>query len=196
MISSRTIGISGGSGSGKTTLAKALVERLKGRALLLSHDRYYFHMPCGNYDTPDALDTALMLSHLDSLQSGHAAELPIYDEVHSRRKTETEWVQPYEIIVVEGIFVFSVSEIRRQLDFSIYVETPEKERLQRRVIRDSQEKLRAKSSIIKEWHSNVMPTHQSQVEKGAEIADLIVSGQGQTREAVTQILSQFDWSHD
>ncbi|MGR3279409.1 uridine kinase family protein, partial [Acaryochloris marina NIES-2412] len=44
------IGIAGGSGSGKTPLANALVDRCNGSALLVSHDRYYRYMPCGNYD--------------------------------------------------------------------------------------------------------------------------------------------------
>lgn len=192
MPSTTIIGISGGSGAGKTTLANALVQHLGNRALLISHDCYYFHMPCGNYDTPEALDTALMLSHLDNLRSGDAVELPIYDMVLNQRKAETERVQPAPIIIVEGIFILAVPEIREQLDFSIYIKTPEAERLQRRVRRDSKEKLRSQASTIEEWHRNVMPTHQRLVEQGAEISDLLVSGEAEVRETVGLVLAQLD----
>ncbi|ABW32215.1 zeta toxin family protein [Acaryochloris marina] len=45
MTKSIIIGIAGGSGAGKTTLAKALADRCNGRALLISHDRYYRYIP-------------------------------------------------------------------------------------------------------------------------------------------------------
>jgi uridine kinase len=55
----KIIGISDGSGAGKTTLAKALTNQLNDRALILNYDRYYCPIPCGNYDLPEALDTAI-----------------------------------------------------------------------------------------------------------------------------------------
>lgn len=48
MITPIIIGIAGGSGAGKTTLAKALAAEYNDRALLISHDRYYRYMTCGN----------------------------------------------------------------------------------------------------------------------------------------------------
>lgn len=60
----KIIGISGGSGAGKTTLANALLEHYAGEALVISYDRYYKRMPCGNYDVPDALDTELLLTFM------------------------------------------------------------------------------------------------------------------------------------
>lgn len=45
-------------------------------ALLISHDRYYRYMPCGNYDLPEALETDLMIAHLERLRSGVRRQLP------------------------------------------------------------------------------------------------------------------------
>lgn len=71
MTTPTIIGIAGGSGAGRTTLAKTLVVRCNDRALLISHDRYYRYMPCGNYDLPEALETDLMIVHLNRLRSGY-----------------------------------------------------------------------------------------------------------------------------
>jgi uridine kinase len=101
----KIIGISGGSGSGKTTLANALLEHYAGEALVISYDRYYKHMPCGNYDSPDALDTELLLKHLHLLKSGKAVEIPIYDRINNQRTTAVDWVEPKPVIIVEGIIV-------------------------------------------------------------------------------------------
>ena len=67
------IGIADGSGAGKTTLAQALVVRMSGQALLISHDRYYRYMPFGDYDLPEALETDLMAAYLNRPWSEHSA---------------------------------------------------------------------------------------------------------------------------
>lgn len=195
MITSTIIGIGGGSGAGKTTLARALVGRLDGRALLISHDRYYFHMACGNYDTPEALDTTLMITHLETLRSGKPAELPIYDEINSCQTNETDRVIPMPTIIVEGIFVLTVPEILNALDFKIFVETPSQSRLERRLVRDSTEKLRSQTSIIQEWHENVMPTHHALVQQGASKADLMVSGEGDISKTIEEIVQRLNLNH-
>ncbi|QUY45801.1 zeta toxin family protein (plasmid) [Acaryochloris sp. 'Moss Beach'] len=178
MTTPTIIGIAGGSGSGKTTLANALVDRCNGSALIISHDRYYRHMPCGNYDLPEALETDLMIDHLKGLRSDHPAELPVYDMIGNSRKEETELVHPHPIIIVEGIFVLTLPEILECLDFKVYVETPDGLRMNRRIVRDGKEKLRSESNVIQEWQANVMPTHKELVAPGAALADLVVSGEG------------------
>lgn len=182
------IGIAGGSGAGKTTLAKALAAQCNDQALLISHDRYYRYMPCGNYDLPEALETDLMIDHLEELRSGHSVELPVYDMVTNCRKVEGERVHPHPIIIVEGIFVLTLPEVLECLDFKMYVETPDDLRMKRRIIRDRREKLRTESKIIQEWQANVMPTHKEMVEPGAEVADLMVSGESDVGETVGRIL--------
>jgi uridine kinase len=44
----KIIGISGGSGAGKTTLTNALLQHYEGAAMLISYDRYYKRIECGN----------------------------------------------------------------------------------------------------------------------------------------------------
>ncbi len=191
----KIIGIGGGSGSGKTTLAKAIVERLDNRALLISHDRYYFHMPCGNYDIPEALDTRTMISHMQALQDNQSVELPIYDEINSQPLSKTERVLPQPVILVEGIFVLSLPEILEVLDYKIFVNTPSSKRLERRLTRDSTEKLRSPESIINEWHENVMPTHNALVEHGANKADLQVSGEKNVSNTAEAVIKQLNLNY-
>ncbi|ABW31917.1 uridine kinase family protein [Acaryochloris marina] len=190
MTTPKIIGIAGGSGAGKTTLAQALVDRLSGQALLISHDSYYRYMPCGNYDLPESLDTDMMIAHLERLRSGYSVDLPIYDMIANSRKAETIQVHPHPFIIVEGIFVLTLPEILECLDFKIYVETPDDLRMKRRIARDSKEKLRTKTSVIQEWQSNVMPTHKELVMPGASVADLVVSGETAVGEIVQKILGE------
>jgi uridine kinase len=52
----KIIGISGGSGARKTTLANALLKRFGAKAIVISCDRYYKTIHCGNYNIPKSLD--------------------------------------------------------------------------------------------------------------------------------------------
>ena len=50
-------------------------------------------MSYGNYDLPEALETDLMIDHLERLRSDQSVELPVYDMISNFRKRETEIVQ-------------------------------------------------------------------------------------------------------
>jgi uridine kinase len=79
------IGIAGGTGSGKTTVAAKIAESLPpDRAVVIQHDWYYLdrsHLTeearaLVNFDEPDALDNARLLSDLQALKAGRPATCP------------------------------------------------------------------------------------------------------------------------
>ena len=97
------IGIAGGSGSGKSTVADALASALPPRSVAtLRHDSYYRDRPDlsleqrnrVNYDHPDALETSLLVSHLQHLKAGNAIEVPLYDFKTHRRLPTTDRLEP------------------------------------------------------------------------------------------------------
>ena len=86
------VGIAGGTGSGKTTIARALAAELPGdRCALIEFDSYYIDRSSLspderaqlNYDHPDALDRALLASHLRTLKAREHLEraLSMYREM-------------------------------------------------------------------------------------------------------------------
>ena len=73
------IGVAGGSGSGKTTVVRRIVDSLgPDQVTVVEHDRYYRNYPdlrleeraALNHDRPNALETDLLVRHLDALRSG------------------------------------------------------------------------------------------------------------------------------
>ena len=122
------IGIAGGSGSGKTTVVKALTEQLKEKVVVLPQDSYYkdsSHLPLEerqkvNFDHPDSIDFPLLTSQLEQLKQGKTIEQPVYSYLTcSRSKTETITVTPAEVIIIEGILIFTCAELRKQMDCRI-----------------------------------------------------------------------------
>ena len=183
----KIIGISGGSGAGKTTLANALLQHYEGESLLISYDRYYKTMPCGNYDIPEALDTELLLEHLRLLRSGQAVDLPIYDRLINQRTEFHDRIEPKPVVIVEGIFALHHPELLELYDSNVFVETSTDDvRYHRRMIRDFKER---GATVAKAWATNVMPMHQVYMVRQRGQADIVVSGETDVRQSLKQVLS-------
>jgi uridine kinase len=126
------IGVAGGSGSGKTTVANNLVNAFKAEdATLLEQDAYYRELTNMtleekakvNFDHPDSIEFELLKKHIVDLKNGKSIERPIYDFTTHSRKEGSVKINPSKIIVVEGILIFAVPEIRELFDVKIFVDT-------------------------------------------------------------------------
>ena len=155
------IGIAGGTSSGKTTIANRLYdEAIKtGTVALIKIDDYYHNKDKvqrtetgkANYDHPDSYDTDYLIKQLNELKNGNAIDKPLYDFVVQARKTETEHIEPAQIIIVEGILTFAIPRLRKLFDIKIFVDTPDDIRFIRRLKRDIQDRGRSLESVVNQY---------------------------------------------
>lgn len=180
----RLYGICGGSGAGKTTLAVELIHRLGAdRVAALAFDSYYrdlTHLPPVerakvNYDHPDSLDTDLFARHLTDLREGRSIEVPEYDFATHTRTGRTIRVEARELVIVEGILLFSFPDIHDLLDHAIFIDVPEPVRLARRIQRDVAERGRVADDVRRQFAEFVAPMHDRFVQPHSTRADRIVT---------------------
>ena len=177
------VGIAGGSGSGKTTLAERVAARLPGgTAIRISHDAYYrdlSHLPfqeraAWNFDHPDSLESELLARHLEELRQGRRIVCPEYDfGTHTRRSGGLP-VDPAPVVLLDGVLVLAVNEIRTRLDLAVFVETHPDVRLSRRIRRDIRDRGRTRHSVVDQWDSTVQPMHDTFVAPSRAHADLVI----------------------
>jgi uridine kinase len=191
------VGIAGGSGSGKTTVARRMVAALpEGAAVLIEHDGYYrdrSDMPPParaliNYDHPDAMETELLVAHLDALRAGQAIAVPQYDFRLHVRRPEARPVLPAPVVVVEGILVLADERLRARMDLKVFVDTDPDIRVMRRVARDMTERGRSFEQISEQYHGSVRPMHLEFVEPSKRFADLIVPEGGENPAALDVLI--------
>lgn len=192
-----TIAVAGGTGSGKTTVSNALLERVGHHNIAyLPHDAYYKELPPGlseeerarvNFDHPDALDTPLLIQHIQQLQNWQTVYIPIYDFTRDRRTENTETVHPQPIILVEGILIFAEPELRKLFDVKIFVDTDADLRFIRRLQRDITERGRTAESVIYQYLQTVRPMHLEFVEPSKRYADVIIPEGGFNTVAVDMV---------
>ena len=195
------IGIAGGSGSGKTTVVKALTEQLKEKVVVLPQDSYYkdsSHLPLEerqkvNFDHPDSIDFPLLTSQLEQLKQGKTIEQPVYSYLTcSRSKTETITVTPAEVIIIEGILIFTCAELRKQMDIKIFVDADDDDRLMRVMTRDIKERGRDMAAVIERYCRIVKPMYLQFIEPSKRYADIIIPQGGHNKAAIEVIAATIE----
>ena len=183
---SAVLGLAGGSGAGKTTLVEGLTSRLRGEVSVLWFDEYYHDLvhlspdqrATVNFDHPDSLDEELLIEHLDGLLAGRPVDVPVYDFATHTRTGRTRRVEPRPVVVVDGILVLAVPDLRSRLDLAVFVDAPAEVRLARRMYRDVRERGRTTASVRAQFEATVAPMHEAFVDPSAEHADLRLDGTG------------------
>ncbi|MEJ2539651.1 MAG: uridine kinase [Gemmatimonadota bacterium] len=177
------VGVAGGSGSGKSTVTRALAHGVDPVPVAhLSHDRYYRDLSHlshqararTNFDHPDALETELLVDHLDRLRAGCAVVPPSYDFVTHRRVPGEVPVGPAPVVLVEGVLILWDPEVRRRLDVRVFVDTDADLRLARRLRRDGNERGRSIDSVLEQYEATVRPMHLAFVEPSRRHAHIIL----------------------
>jgi len=192
------VGVAGGTGSGKTTVVQQIVRSLgDDDVTVLEHDSYYRdrsdlrleERSALNYDHPDALETDLLVRHLQELREGRAVEVPVYDFTRHARRAATETAHSRKAVIVEGILVLADRPLREQMDIKVFVDTDADTRFIRRLQRDLAERGRTLESVVDQYLSTVKPMHLEFVEPSKRYADVIIPEGGHNDVAVDMLLA-------
>ncbi len=198
------IGIAGGSGSGKTTVVKAIAENLKGeKVVIIPQDSYYKDSSDltdeekrhHNFDHPDAIDWELLCEQLAELKSGKTIHQPVYSYIScSRSKTETVTVEPADVIIIEGILIFTCKELRDQMDIKLFVDADDDDRLMRVMARDITERGKDVRWVIERYTNTVKPMYLQFIEPSKRYADIIIPQGGHNKVAIDVICATVEKS--
>lgn len=149
------INIIGWSGSGKWLLAERIIKDFwPDKVDTVPYDMYYYpdevfpkslyvefewhHYK--NFDTPEALETDLLVKHLEMLKNGQEVQIPEYDFGNNPTKKSQRKpgriVHPKDFIILDGLFGLCDERLRKLTDVSIFIELSATNRFARRIIRD------------------------------------------------------------
>jgi uridine kinase len=193
------IGIAGGTGSGKTTVARRVAAALADSSMAFVEMDSYYRSQAGktmkelnqvNWDHPDAFDIDLFVEHLDALAHGEAIEKPIYDYTTHSRRTETVHIGAVDVVVLDGILLFTDERVRQRLDVKVFVDADADIRLVRRIKRDMASRGRPLDEILEQYVNTVRPMHLQFIEPSKRWADVIVPRGGHNTVAIEMILAK------
>jgi uridine kinase len=167
------IGICGGSGSGKTTLLKRLSESFSNLSTaVFSMDNYYFPIEkqgkdkngIVNFDLPTALNEKKLTSDLLKLIQGEPIEVKEYFFNSPPDKNVLITIEPAEILIVEGLFLFHYKDVFSAINYSVFVDVDHKIQLDRRLYRDQETRGYKRTDILYQWDNHVLPCYEQFIE--------------------------------
>jgi uridine kinase len=193
------IGIAGGSGSGKSTVARNVAQALRTESVaFIDMDAYYLNfvdLPIEerrkiNWDHPDAFDWPLLIEQLERLAAGEAVEKPVYDFVTHTRSHQAVTIPPADVVVIDGILLFSDARVRDLCDVKVFVDADADIRLIRRIRRDITKRGRLLEEVLEQYLTTVQPMHLQFVEPSKRYADVIVPRGGHNPIAIEMIVAK------
>ncbi|MDB2408591.1 AAA family ATPase [Crocinitomicaceae bacterium] len=182
MMKPFVIGICGGSGSGKTTLLKKITSYYGVDAVsVFTMDNYYFTIDqqakdkngVVNFDLPTALNKAALVNDLRMLLNGQEIQVKEYFFNSPPDKNVMLTIEPKQIIIVEGLFLFHYTEVFELLDFSVFVDVDMETQLDRRIYRDQESRGYDVSDIVYQWKNHVTPCYQNYIQPFKKEASFI-----------------------
>ncbi|MFH1263158.1 MAG: uridine kinase [Pseudomonadota bacterium] len=188
------IGICGGSAAGKTLLCAHLKDLLGDEASVLSQDSYYRDIgPLSteerlkvNFDCPDAIDEEHFLQDLKRLRNGESIRVPTYDYASCSRTGHSRPQAPTHIILVEGLFLLTLEEIRRALDHTFFVDCPDEVRVRRILRRDLNERGKTYDVAWTNIQTFVLPMHRKHIDPYKKFAEKIFANDGDDTSALRE----------
>ena len=193
------IGICGASGSGKSTLAQELATMVNRSILIINQDAYYLDHPdlsfeerCRlNYDEPSVFDHDLLLEDVKKLLAGERVPKKRYDYTrHCRADVPGVFMEPHDVIIVEGIHAFYDARLRDMMDMKLYMHVESDICLLRRIERDIKERGRQIDNISMQYTTTVKPMFDQYIRNYEQYADVIVAGGGKDAK-ITEILAGY-----
>jgi uridine kinase len=192
------IGIAGGTGSGKSTVVRKILDRIpEDRVTLVPQDSYYrdnAHLPLEerqkmNFDHPDSVEFDLLVDHLRQMKAGRPVQQPIYSYLTCTRASETILVEPREVVIVEGILIYTHLPLIAEIDLKVFVDADPDDRLERVIRRDMKERGRDLKKVLKRYRKTVKPMHLQFIEPSKRYADIIVPQGGKNEVAISILLN-------
>ena len=139
------------------------------------------------YRTPAGRPRRTRIHHLRELKSGRAIEKPVYSFTEHTRMKDTIRVNPGDCIILEGILVLALENVRRELDVKVFVDSDADVRVIRRLSRDIKERGRDFDGVIAQYFRTVRPMHYGFVEPSKRYADIIIPHGGNNDIAIDMV---------
>ncbi len=176
------VGITGGSGSGKSTFTRLLSEKFGQNAAVLTLDNYYYPIQQQprdlqgrpNFDLPQSLDLAHFHEDLTTLSQGGTIFQQEYTFNTPSLVPKELSIASAPILLVEGLFLFYQPKTAQLFHLKLFLDTPEEIKLQRRLIRDVQERGYQEEDVYYTHTHHVSPSFEQYIRHYMHLSDVII----------------------
>ena len=177
------IGVTGGSGSGKSLFLKELLKDFhEDEICLITQDNYYKAREAQpvdengirNFDRPESIDHEKLFADITSIIDGKEVEIVEYTFNNPSAAPRQLTFRPAPVMVVEGLLVFYLKDIRSLIDLSVFVEASDLIKVKRRIIRDAKERGYDLDDVLYRYEHHVAPFYNQFLKPLKDEVDIII----------------------
>lgn len=196
------VGITGGSASGKTYVLQHIRSAFDTEDVcIISQDDYYRPLQeqerdqndMVNFDLPSAINASRFAQDLSRLRKGETFSIQEYTFNNPDAEPEMKELYPAPLLVVEGLFIFTLPEIRELLNLKVFVDAHEEVMFQRRMHRDANERGIDVDVIRYQWEHHVAPAYREYLLPFREQADVILTNNKNVEKGLKVLLHHLDF---
>ena len=178
------IGISGSSGSGKSFIVKYLKEHFpKDFIAVVYQDNYYKkreeqtkdNEENYNFDLPTSFLNDELINDINKLKEGQSITRYEYNFNNPKIKPKKILVEPKQLVIIEGLFLFNLPRLSMLLDRKIFIDCNSDLMVKRRIKRDQEKRGYDKLDVIYKYKNHVMPAYQKYILPFRKQVDLIIN---------------------
>ena len=145
----------------------------------------------GDHGQQKHSDHDQLLEDVRELLNGRRVSRKRYDYTHHcRADVPGEYLEPHDVIIVEGIHAFYDARLRAMMDLKLYMHVESDICLLRRIQRDINERGRQIDNISSQYITTVKPMFDQYIRNYEQYADVIVAGGGKDAK-ITEILAGY-----
>ena len=194
------VALTGGSASGKTSFVKKLKELFSPEELaVISLDNYYKPISKQkkdeqgevNFDRPEAINFKRVIIDIQHLKSGKSVEMAEYTFNNNQMFPKVLRINPAPIILVEGLFVLAEPKLKKMFHWILFLDTDEKLALERRLLRDKNERGMQEELVHYQWKMHVLPAYQNHLQPHKVDSDLIIDNNEHFNESLKLVQLKF-----
>ena len=186
------IGIAGGSGSGKTFFLNKLKKDFRTSSVcFISLDDYYLprnlqktdEEGVKNFDLPESIDAEDLYKDILRLKNNEEVERTEYTFNNDEAEAGKIIYLPSKVYIIEGLFVYHYSEIRKLFDLKLYIEAKENIKVIRRIKRDRIERNYDLEDVLYRYEHHVLPSYEKYIQPYKAFADIVINNNDTIDEA-------------
>jgi uridine kinase len=200
------IGITGGSGSGKSFFVQELMKKFKPEDVcLITQDNYYrerSEQPVDekgikNFDRPESINGDQLYNDLLMLRNGKEVEILEYTFNNPDLIPRNIIFHPAPVLILEGLMVFYWANIRKLIDYSVFIDADELIKVKRRIIRDANERGYDLSDVLYRYEHHVAPYYHQYLAPLKREVDIVIPNNIDFRKGL-EVLEGFikNWLHN
>ena len=108
------------------------------------------------------------------------------------RAKETILVEPKELIIIQGILIYTHLPLCKEIDIKVFVDADSDDRLGRVISRDMLERGRSVKTVLERYEKTVKPMHLQFIEPSKRYANIIIPQGGMNEMAISILLNTIE----